>query len=177
MQDPRPAARESRDQGPPGRSEDVRALAAFKPLVLGGYASGHGFKTVPVIELFSTAVPLPMARWPNEGFVKVADVAGPTTRSTDQGKQVGRLKYEGDRPSRWLDEKDGLLYGYWFWGWADSYERIASIDPRKRRDHAGAALGPLRLPQGAALLRRQPAGGDRRARRVVPRPAAGILYL
>src|SRR5581483_756774 len=25
-----------------------------------------------------------------------------------------------------------LLYGYWFWDWADSYERVESLDPSKR---------------------------------------------
>ena len=40
---------------------------------------------------------------------------------------------------------------------------------REAGDHADAAFPQLRLPQGAAVLRRQSALGDRRARRVVSR--------
>jgi len=132
--DPRILARlpaESRDKV---RQVDVKksGIGPFKPLVLGGYASGHGFKTVPVMELYFNGSPQPMARWPNEGWAEVADVAAPDHEIHGiKGSNVGRLKYEGDRPSRWLEEKEGFLYGYWFWDWADSYERIESIDPRK----------------------------------------------
>jgi hypothetical protein len=31
-----------------------------------------------------------------------------------------------------VEEKDAFLHGYWFWAWADSYERITAIDPQKR---------------------------------------------
>ena len=36
--------------------------------------------------------------------------------------------YSGDRPRRWKDTSDLWVHGYWSWDWANSYERVASID-------------------------------------------------
>lgn len=104
------------------------------PLKLGGFASGNGFQTHPAHELFFNGKAMPLARGPNEGFMRVADVAVKDgTKGYDrQGSKVGKLVYEGARPARWVDEPELLLYGYWFWDWADSYERVAGIDPQTR---------------------------------------------
>lgn len=104
------------------------------PLELGGFASGRGFRTHPAHELFFNGKAMTLARGPNEGFVHIADVAVKDgTKGYDRtGSKVGKFSYEGDLPSRWASEPDLLLYGYWFWDWADSYERVASIDPEKR---------------------------------------------
>ncbi len=105
------------------------------PFELGGFSSGRGFRTHPAMELFVDGKPMPLARWPNEGFVRTADVPGPATLSAwdhRPGTPEGRFQYEGDRPSRWVSEPDAWLYGYWFWDWADSYERVAAINVEKR---------------------------------------------
>jgi len=109
-------------------------IGELKPLRLGGFNSGLGFKTHPVMELFFNGEPMMLARWPNEGFVNVADVSVKDGHKIHgmEGSKTGRLIYEGDRPTRWKDEPALLLYGYWFFGWADSYERVASIDTEKR---------------------------------------------
>ncbi len=109
-------------------------LTELPPLVLGGFASGSGFKTHPVSELFFDGEALPMARYPNEGMLATAGICvedGHTIHGMT-GSKVGRILYEGDRPARWKDEADAMLYGYWFFDWADSYERIVSIDIEKR---------------------------------------------
>jgi hypothetical protein len=111
---------------------DVRAcgVTKFEPLVLGGAYSGRGGGTHPLHELYFDGKPLPMARWPNDGFEKVANVS--TNARFDHkgrtGSHDGAFGYSGDRPARWAAEKDLWLYGYWFWDWADSYEKVASID-------------------------------------------------
>lgn len=104
------------------------------PLILGGCAGGNGFKTHPVIEVFWDDEALQMARYPNDGVLYVADICVPDGHSIHgiSGSKTGRFIYDGERPARWKDEKDPLLYGYWFWDWADSYERIAAIDTGKR---------------------------------------------
>ncbi len=104
------------------------------PLQLGGFASGNGFRTHPAHELFFDGKALQPARGPNEGFLRIADVVVKDgTKGYDrQGSKSGIFRYEGDLPSKWKDEPDLLLYGYWFWDWADSYERVAEIDPQKR---------------------------------------------
>jgi len=104
------------------------------PLELGGFASGRGFKTHPAHELFFNGRPLSLARGPNEGFLRIADVAiKDGTKGYDrEGSKTGKFYYRGDLPGRWANEPDLLLYGYWFWDWADSYEPVASIDLKAR---------------------------------------------
>ncbi len=104
------------------------------PLKLGGFASGNGFKTHPAHELFFNGQALQLARGPNDGFLRIADVAVKDgTKGYDrQGSKVGKFTYQGDRPAQWANEPDLLLYGYWFWDWADSYERVEAIDPAQR---------------------------------------------
>ena len=104
------------------------------PLELGGFASGRGFKMHPANELFFNGKPMRLARGPNEGFLRIADVAiKDGTKGYDrEGSKTGRFFYREDLPSRWADEPNLLLYGYWFWDWADSYERVAGIDPTRK---------------------------------------------
>jgi len=67
-------------------------------------------------------VPQILARWPNEGFVKTGDVVG----------KEAKFHYVDDRPSRWLDELDMRLYGYWHWDWFEQFQKVASVDPATR---------------------------------------------
>ena len=101
------------------------------PLTLGGFSSGRGFKSHPMMELYFDSRPLPLARSP--GWVNIAEVSEPSSEKLNglTGSKVGRFTYEGDRPARWAGEAELLLYGYYFFGWADSYEKVATIDPAK----------------------------------------------
>jgi len=65
------------------------------------------------IELFFQDQPMPVARWPNEGFVKIVQVLGPTPRDVrgTKGCAEGFFRYDGDRPRRWTAEKDVWLHG------------------------------------------------------------------
>lgn len=106
------------------RQADLRALGVTDF----GSPAGGG------LELFFQGRPMPIARWPNEGFVKIGQVLGPTpvdVRGT-KGCREGVFSYDGDRPRRWTDERDLWLHGYWFWDWADQRQKVASIDVEKR---------------------------------------------
>jgi hypothetical protein len=110
-------------------------VTQFIPFELGGFSSGRGFRTHPAMELFVDGEPMTLARWPNEGFVKTGPVPGPLTLPAwdrRPGTPEGRFRFEGDRPERWVNEPDAWLYGYWFWDWADSYEKIERIDLERR---------------------------------------------
>ncbi len=85
---------------------------------------GFGRSGVAGLELFFQDRPMQLARWPNAGWVKIAGVPG--------GKDGGRFGYDGDRPKRWLDADDVWVHGFWTHDWADTYERVASIDTEKR---------------------------------------------
>lgn len=106
---------------------DLRALG----LTDYGQADGGG------LQLFFNDQPMTLARWPNEGFLKIEKVFDlkPVDIRGTKGDQIGRFVYEGDRPSRWAGEKDGWVHGYWFWDWSDQRHRIALIEPDKRTLH------------------------------------------
>jgi hypothetical protein len=115
---------------------DLRAqgITNLLPLKLGGFASGNGFRTHPAHELFFNGQAMSMARGPNEGFLHISQVAVKDgTKGYDrEGSKTGKFYCDSDRLRRWVSEPDLLLYGYWFWDWADSYERVATIDPEQR---------------------------------------------
>jgi hypothetical protein len=84
----------------------------------------------PGLELFFNDQPMTLARWPNEGYVRIVQALGPTPvdiRGTT-GTAEGIFSYEGDRPSRWVGEPDVMVHGFWFWDWADQRHRVLSID-------------------------------------------------
>lgn len=88
----------------------------------------------PGMELFFQDEPMTLARWPNQGFVKITALHGPTpvdVRGT-KGCKEGIFGYEGDRPQRWAGEPDVMLHGYWFWDWADQRLKVQSIDTQQR---------------------------------------------
>jgi len=72
------------------------------------------------LELFFGGTPMTLARWPNDGFVRIT--------STPGGEQGGAFGYDGNQPGLWQEEPDVWLHGYWYYDWADSYERVAGID-------------------------------------------------
>ncbi|MBS1577097.1 MAG: right-handed parallel beta-helix repeat-containing protein [Bacteroidetes bacterium] len=93
----------------------------------------------PALELFFNGKKMEPARWPNEGWVKIADVpqngllvfkgdAQNTRFGTPSGRHYGRFTYSGNRPSNWSDTKNIVLHGYWVWDWYDEYLNILSID-------------------------------------------------
>jgi hypothetical protein len=110
---------------------DLRSLGIDEYGKLGG---GFGRDGGPGLELFFRDEPMTIARWPNEGFIKITGVLGPTAvdvRGT-KGCREGQFTYEGDRPRRWTSEKDAWVLGYWFWDWAEQRHPVQAIDPERR---------------------------------------------
>lgn len=99
---------------------------------------GFGRPTVTAHnELFFAGRPMTLARWPDEGaFAQIAGFPEAAAQGDDHGGKIGRLDggfyYAGDRPRRWLDPHDLWVHGYWAWDWANSYERVARLDPEQR---------------------------------------------
>jgi hypothetical protein len=115
---------------------DLRALGLAD---LGELRSrGFGRPLTPAHnELFYNGKPMTLARWPNEGsFEHIAGFPEATAQKDDQGGSIGKLQdgffYAGDRPRGWKDTSDLWVHGYWAWDWANSYERVASIDLKSR---------------------------------------------
>jgi len=99
---------------------------------------GFGRPTAPAYrELFFNGKPMTLARWPNEGeWTTIAGFPEDAGKGDDHGGKLGELTrgflYAGDRPRRWRDTGDVWVHGYWAYDWANSYERVASLDSERR---------------------------------------------
>jgi len=82
-------------------------------------------------QVFHAARPLAVSRWPNDGFAEIGTLLGdrPIHDGGLPGNAVGVFTAEIDRLPFWAKEPDGWLFGYFFWDWSDSRQRIARIDP------------------------------------------------
>ena len=87
-----------------------------------------------------------LARYPNEGWVTVQDVPqdpGPPVieghhadkrdGKVPTGRHYGAITYENTRPEQWANIGDAWLHGYWTWDWAESTQRVDSLDTATRR--------------------------------------------
>ena len=83
-----------------------------------------------LLELFYGGKRMPLSRWPNEGYTTIDKAVGPTPIRT--GKHKGTVEayftYNGTRPERWINETDMYLNGFFFWDWANAFEKVESID-------------------------------------------------
>ncbi len=88
----------------------------------------------PGLELFFQDQPMTLARWPNEGFVKIVELLGPTPTDVRgaKGCQEGIFTYDGDRPLRWSGAPDIMLHGFWARDWADQRLKVEAIDTQER---------------------------------------------
>ena len=100
----------------------------------------------PDLELYFNGKRMPRTRWPEEGWLKIADVpqTGPKRfheglerekrfDGVPVGRHYGRISYAEDRPSHWSAENDMYLHGYFTWDWNDAYQKIDPSMARKRR--------------------------------------------
>jgi hypothetical protein len=114
-----------------------------------GKMASRGFdrpQTAAHCELFFGGRPMTLARWPNEGaWEQIAGVPDAGATKDEHGGQIGKLEegflYSGDRPRQWKDTSDLWVHGYWSWDWANSYERVASIDFERRLIKTAAPYG------------------------------------
>lgn len=98
-------------------------------------------------QLFCGGKYMTLARYPNEGWLRIADVpqegelkfpgdfrnTAPTTIGGKiAGKHYGRFTYDGDRPSRWQDPADLWVHGYWVWDYQDQYHHVQKLDTEKK---------------------------------------------
>ncbi len=99
----------------------------------------------PPMELFFKGARMIPARYPNAGWLTIADVPQTGDSLYNQGlarekrydgvpagRHYGRITYSGDRPARWQKAGDIYLHGYWTFDWSDSYQRAASFDTARK---------------------------------------------
>lgn len=102
--------------------------------------------TPSALQLYYLEEPMTLARYPNEDWLRIAAVPQDGKRRFHEGhpsdrrdgvvptgRHYGAIEYPGDRPSSWASHADIWMHGYWTWDWADSTQRVASIDTDLRR--------------------------------------------
>ena len=83
----------------------------------------------PTLEVFVDGRPMTLARWPNEGFVKIRELVEPGSAKEGKPSVFG---YLDDRHARWTRANDPWLLGYWHFLWADATIKVGEIDTETR---------------------------------------------
>ncbi len=87
----------------------------------------------PGLEVFCRDQPMTLARYPNEGFLRIASLSAEDGHHIRQtfGSRIGRFRIdvEKERLRRWATEPAPMLHGYWFWDWADQRLAVTAVDP------------------------------------------------
>jgi hypothetical protein len=86
------------------------------------------------LELFFNDKPMTLARWPQEGFIRISGLLGgePVDVRGTKGDATGKFFYAEERPNRWVGEKDAWVHGYWFWDWSDQRHPVEAIDSERK---------------------------------------------
>jgi len=114
---------------------DLIWVCDLKPLGIKNYGDPVTLGKRP--ELFAGGIRQPLARGPNDGFLKGGKALGSTRLETGWaggGTQEGIFEFVGDTAQleRWKNEPDLRLHGYWFWDWSEDYGKVESIDTAKK---------------------------------------------
>lgn len=82
---------------------------------------GYGAMNVPTaLEVSYRNQPMTLARWPNQGFAKIA--------TTPDGEKGFTFTVQGANLAAWQSEPELLATGYWFQNWADATIPIKAMD-------------------------------------------------
>ncbi len=96
---------------------------------------GFGLPRQPApMEVFLNKQRLHIARWPNDGWLKVASLPEDAVNLIGsggkvRGKDTDRFFFDDERMKRWKDTNSLWVYGYWMYDWADAYIKVREIDP------------------------------------------------
>jgi len=108
---------------------DLKALGVTD---LQGINSAGTYRSDPGLELFFRDQPMTLARYPNQGYMRIADVLdgqGQVIKSPQATTPSGRFVCDDPRPARWAGEKGIWLHGFWVWDWADQRVPLGGVDP------------------------------------------------
>lgn len=120
---------------PAARGKVMQAdLAGAGVTNFGKLGGGFGMSDGPGLELFFEDTPMTLARYPNDGFIRISGILGTTERDVrgTKGCVEGIFTYDDSRPARWVAEKEPWVLGYWFYDWAEQRQRIEAIDAEKK---------------------------------------------
>lgn len=87
-------------------------------------------------ELFCNNQLQTLARWPNSGFTRAGKAKGatalPPTYIKVNGTVEGVFEYTSDRESKWTTEQDVRIGGYFYWDWAEGFQKVVRMDTHSK---------------------------------------------
>lgn len=121
-----------------GRNSDKRIPSSARSRILKSNLYELGIRDLGIsvglykrAELYCNGKIQQIARYPNDGFINVAEVKG-VTKQNDGAFNEGMITYSDSRLNSLEKEDDVHLYGYWHYNWYDSYENIERINTRNK---------------------------------------------
>lgn len=123
---------------PGARKHAVQTRLSDSGITDCGILRSRGFSRpteTAALELFADNLPMTLARWPNLGAdAHIHDVVN--KKESEWNEKVGTLEdgfyYSGNRPDSWKSLEDIWVHGFWGYDWANTYERVATLDRTKR---------------------------------------------
>lgn len=97
---------------------------------------GHAMSvTSAPIELFFNNQAMTLARYPNEGYIKIGEVIdkGSVPRQGDYSNRGGTFQYTDARHDKWVGQKDVWFQGSFMYGYADDNILVESIDVKNKQ--------------------------------------------
>jgi hypothetical protein len=84
---------------------------------LQGIGNAGAYQSDPGLELFFQDRPMTLARYPNSGYLHIADVLDTNgiVKSGQAQTPDGKFVCDDPRLARWLEEKGIWLHGFWVW--------------------------------------------------------------
>ena len=86
-------------------------------------------------ELFFGGEAMTLARYPNEGFMKIADVFRDGSTEVHihgrSGIREGRFFVDDPEVTFWEGDDEIWLNGYWFWDWSNQNQKVERIDTER----------------------------------------------
>ena len=97
---------------------------------------GHAMSvTTAPIEIFFNNEVMTLARYPNEGYIKIGKVLDPGSipRNSDYSGRGGIFEYSDPRHDAWAGQKEIWFQGTFMYGYADDNILVESIDTKKKQ--------------------------------------------
>lgn len=106
---------------------------------LGDFSDENG----PGLELFFNGARMPRARYPNEGYLHIAEVPQSgdslihegsfqwTRDGIAVGRHFGVIRFDDDRIATWASSDEIWMHGYFVWDWRDGFQKVARIDGKR----------------------------------------------
>jgi len=86
------------------------------------------------VELYYDDKKMQLARYPNSDLLTVNRLVEPDTKivRSHKGSTTGQFYFEDNRITRWVNEPDIWLDGFWFWDWKDEIQAVETIDIKNK---------------------------------------------